>query len=230
MTGAAAPTLLERFAARLSERKAQPVQFLQIGAMDGLYSDPIQRMVKRHHWHGLLVEPMPHYFQRLQHNYHGHPGLQFANVAIGKTTGMQDFYYIDPEAILKHDLPEWTQGISSLLDSHIPSQERFFKLWHKENISQYVSQTQVKTLTLPMLLEEYKLPPIDLLQIDAEGYDLLILLQWDFKAHKPSIINLEFARLSESEKKTTTDTLLKHDYMISLQGLDVLAVLPELAF
>jgi len=42
---------------------------LQIGACDGELADPIMRYMHQYEWSGLLVEPLPDLFARLQHTY-----------------------------------------------------------------------------------------------------------------------------------------------------------------
>ncbi len=222
------PTTLEVMAGFLSARRTQ-VYFLQIGAMDGESFDPLHKLILQHCWHGVLVEPLPFHFSRLTKFYEGREGLFFANTAIGHDRGFSPFYYIDPATVQTHGLPPWVLGISSFYEQHILNQEVFLQKWGFSNIMQYVTRTEIGTVPLAALLEAYPLPRVDVLQIDTEGFDYQILRQWDFRSHKPAIINMEFDRLSDEDKKATTDTLLAEGYFISLQrGLDMLALQPEL--
>jgi hypothetical protein len=45
------------------------IQFVQIGASDGLHSDPIREFVVRDAWSGVFMEPLPYSFARLKKNY-----------------------------------------------------------------------------------------------------------------------------------------------------------------
>ena len=36
-----------------------PFRFVQVGANDGIYGDPLRTYIERHHWRGILVEPSP---------------------------------------------------------------------------------------------------------------------------------------------------------------------------
>src|SRR5262249_41430054 len=47
-------------------QKRPDVAFLQIGAFDGRQGDPLYQFITRHHWRGVLVEPMPDAFAKLQ--------------------------------------------------------------------------------------------------------------------------------------------------------------------
>jgi hypothetical protein len=58
--------------------------FLQIGAYDGLAGDPLRPIVAEdERWYGILVEPQPQAFERLQRNYRDAAHrLVFLNCAI----------------------------------------------------------------------------------------------------------------------------------------------------
>lgn len=223
----ARPSVLEAMAAVLSGLRDQ-VYFLQIGAMDGRTFDPLYEIILRHRWHGVLVEPMPHHFERLAQLHQGREGLRLVNLAVGNARGREPFHYVDPALILKHGLPTWVDGICSLLEEHVRGQEVYFNDAGFRDIMEYVSTASVETTTLPELLVAHPLDRVDVLQIDAEGFDYQILRQWRFGAQRPAIINLGFARLSGAEKKATMDLLLAEGYSVSLQGLDLLALQPEL--
>lgn len=66
--------------------------FIEIGAHDGLHFDPIYPWIKKHHWRGLLVEPQPRIFKRLQANYQDEPQLLFENAAIYARDGEVSLY------------------------------------------------------------------------------------------------------------------------------------------
>ena len=47
----------------LMERQGTRLNFVQIGANDGSYGDPLRPYVLRYPWHGILVEPQPDVFE-----------------------------------------------------------------------------------------------------------------------------------------------------------------------
>ena len=83
-------------------------------------------------------------------------------------------------------------------------------------------------LTMRLLLEAHGSPMVDVLQIDAEGFDYKILRQWDFSASTPSIVNLEHARLAAEEKSLAVELLLSQGYVLYRRGLDVTAFRSEM--
>jgi hypothetical protein len=56
-------TVLAAFAASRSGRAAT---FVQIGSNDGTTGDPLRTFTEANDWSGLLVEPVPYVFARLQ--------------------------------------------------------------------------------------------------------------------------------------------------------------------
>ena len=83
---------------------------------------------------------------------------------------------------------------------------------------------KVNSLPLGLLLERHELRDLDLLQIDAEGYDYEILKTLDFNQHKPRFINYERALLDEDEP-ACRQMLMSHGYVLMDSRIDTLAIL-----
>src|SRR5262249_51271932 len=78
---------------------------VQVGANDGESADPMFRTIqKSRHWRAMLIEPVPHMFERLKLNYAGVDRCALVNVAIAPTAGTLPIYYVDPKA--KEIMPE----------------------------------------------------------------------------------------------------------------------------
>src|SRR5262245_33603946 len=72
--------------------------FIQIGANDGVTSDPIRKYILNYHWRGILVEPQPDIFRALVANYDGETQLIFENVAIAPEDGIVSLFSADDPA------------------------------------------------------------------------------------------------------------------------------------
>src|SRR5947209_5761746 len=55
---------------------------VQVGAYDGNSGDPLHRFISRHQVRGILVEPQPLIFRRLQATYSGRTNLTLVNAAV----------------------------------------------------------------------------------------------------------------------------------------------------
>lgn len=85
------------------------------------------------------------------------------------------------------DVEETKMFYTSTASTGIPSLLKF-----NEN---QVASHEVSTIVLRDFVKEHKIEKIDFLKTDAEGYDLMVLKGFDFKALKPRVILCEFEDL-----------------------------------
>lgn len=150
----------------------------------------------------VLVEPIREYFDQLCRNYRNASNILFENAAIAETDDDREMYRlatgVDP---IKDGHGRWLTELSSLRE------ERIGRLWdkcevapgHKAYYLEHRVTETVACMTLHQLLDKHQLQHLDLLQIDAEGYDYKILKTLDFNVLKPSFINYERVLLQEDE-------------------------------
>jgi len=195
----------------ISQQK-KPVQFLQVGAMDGVSYDPIHPFIRNFGWHGVLVEPLPDMLERTRNNYQGCTGLVFENVAITEQVETKSLHRIAPEVIVKHKLPDWLKGMSTFSDTKL------------KDYQQYVTVEEVQCIPLMALIERNALPSIDVFQIDTEGYDYTVFKQLDFSKFRPTIINLEIVNLNVDELQSLERDLFAQDYVFYRYEFDMIAM------
>ena len=195
----------------ISQQK-KPVQFLQVGAMDGVSYDPIHPFIRNFGWHGVLVEPLPDMLERTRNNYQGCKGLVFENVAITEQVEIKKLYRIAPEVIVKHKLPDWLKGMSTFNETKL------------KDYQQHVTIENVHCISLMALIERNTLNHIDVFQIDTEGYDYTVFKQLDFSKFKPTIVNLEIVNLSADELQALEQDLFAQDYVFYRYEFDMIAM------
>ena len=193
--------------------------FVQIGANDGLIHDPIHRYVVKHAWHGVLVEPVPYYFQRLTAGYQDCPNLHFENAAIADLDGLRDFYRIREG--VEH-LPRWTDGIGSFYREVILSHR-----WVIPDIADYIVTEPVRCLCFDSLMQKYRIGNIDLLLIDTEGYDDQVLRQIDLAVVAPRIIVFEHKHLNKAARDTSWRRLRANGYRVKRHFGNTMAYVDE---
>ena len=66
---------------------------------------------------------------------------------------------------------------------------------------------------------------MDLLQIDAEGYDSELLRLFDLPRRKPAIVRFEHTHLSRPDYESCLTLLIDLGYRIAIYGGDTLAYL-----
>ena len=196
---------------------------LQIGAMDGVQYDPIHPFLKKGGWSGLLVEPLPDLFAALVDNYRGVTGLRFANVAISDHEGSLSLNRVDPAAIRSGAAPDWTIGVSSMFEDRNSIGGVKISAVDYERIRPHLVKQTVASTTLASLLRSHDVDHIDLLQIDAEGYDYQVLKQLDFDRFRPSIVHLEHYLLPPAEQEACFALLLRNGYVLGVRDIDLVA-------
>lgn len=97
--------------------------------------------------------------------------------------------------------------------------------WAIPNLKDYLVREKVKCIKLTRLIQKYKIKKIDLLSIDAEGYDYEVIKQLDFRKTKPNIIIYEHKHLSEKDRNDCERVLKENRYNIIKKLNNTLAYL-----
>lgn len=178
--------------------------FIQVGANDGARFDPLRRYVAAYGWRGLLVEPDPRYFQDLQANYRGIPGLRFLPAAVDTVRGERPLYYIDADM---SRLPEWARGVGSLDQAHVAAVATRLGLRADAIASRPVRAVPWDDVFLAAGVEAP-----DIVVLDTEGHDAALIHSLDFTRHAPQLLHFEHAHCSRAERLQVYDRLIDHGY------------------
>ena len=199
----------------LSEKKRRKIFFIQIGANDGQWGDNIYKFVRRDNWSGILIEPQREIFKRLLNNYKKRKNLFFENIAIDSTSGERDLYKIS------FCNSQWASGISSFIKNDVQKlidAGYIERMAFEESIKlpsdkrEWIGVEKVKIETLSNIIAKYKVKNIDLIMIDAEGYDFEIIKTIPFEEIKPSVIVYEHSHFNEEVMYESWKYLNKHGY------------------
>lgn len=217
-------SLMEAFA-----RVCSNLFFVEIGACDGVVSDPIYEFVKKHHWRGIAVEPQREVFERqLRANYSGIGGVVLENKAVATETGARELYTISFSS------SRWATGLASfrrsslqeLIDNgYVDECARKEGILPPPSKADYIGKMTVETISLRDLLERHRVEKIDLLQIDAEGYDFEIIKTVDFARVKPVVIHYEHVHLLPNERQECRSLLMQNGYSIMEETENTVAFL-----
>jgi FkbM family methyltransferase len=202
------------------------LNIIQIGANDGKTLDPIYKKNLEHGEKILLVEPQKIYNEVLINNYSNFKGeLNIENVAIGDGRGELEFYILKEEYWdeYKNKFGREANSLFSfnkklLSDLLAPRLGINFS-----EIDNYITTLDVDIVTLGSLIKKYNFNEIDLLQIDAEGYDFKIINS--LRDVKPKLINFESFRLSTEEWNSFKIFCEVNGYGFIQGTMDTLAIL-----
>lgn len=195
----------------------QDAFLVQIGSNDGKTGDPFYELLQKNkHWKALLVEPIPYFFQQLQQHYPDASRFKLENVAINQGECLP-FYWVDPLAQQQlPDLAYWAVQLGSFDKAHILKE-----LGAK--IEPFILSQELEGITVQQLLDRNQVQSIDILHIDAEGYDWKILSQLDLNQYQPQFILFEYHHLS-TEELALAKAFLQEQYELFDMGIDLLAV------
>ena len=190
--------------------------FLQVGSHEGQAGDPLSLYIKRDGWRGILVEPVPELFERLQVHYAGCAGLIFENVAVAEHNERRRFFKLRESAGEVYDQAD---SLGSL--------DRPVILSHGEQvpgIERYLEEIEVRCVSFSSLLDRHAVDHIDLLHIDAEGYDAKLLDCFPWQRLEPHYVLYEHDHLSTEERAAAESMLQGRGYQLRLSRTNTLAV------
>lgn len=193
---------------------AEDFSFVQIGANDGQRFDSLFEFVTGTRSNGLVVEPLPDFYERLALNYKNYPAVRPVRYALHPTLNSCPIYRVDPKR--EQELPPWAAGIASFLPDHhvrlgIPSE--------------FIVTEDVPCISLMELLRSEGITQLDLLQIDTEGFDAEIIGMIDFEEIQPRLLKYEHANLSASQQASAAAILRAQGYRMFREGGDTVGYL-----
>ncbi|HEX4138852.1 MAG TPA: FkbM family methyltransferase [Candidatus Methylacidiphilales bacterium] len=195
------------------DARGEMITVLQVGACDGAQNDPVRHQVVKGLTRAILIEPNPVAFARLQKTYEGLANVTLLQTAIGPTDGVAHLYRVRTD-VADHQAELFLQ-IASFDKEHLRR--------HGKTDDQ-IEQITVPSRTLGSLVAGLGLPKIDLLQIDAEGFDAEIVRMALKMPVKPDCINFEHVHLKKQDRRPLYAELSAAGYLLCHDQWNVLAM------
>lgn len=189
-------------AVRNWELNHEPFYFVQVGAHNGITSDPFHRfLVEGIAWRAILLEPQSACVRVLRSIYADRENIHIVHAAVGPTSPPDSsgnvssreltLYRISDEAV---GLPHWANQLASARREVIAS--------HRDripDIERWIVSETVPCIPLAEVVAQQGFPHIDLLATDTEGFDFEIVRQIDRLPSLPQFIYYENLHLSSDE-------------------------------
>lgn len=198
-----------------SRTKENDMTVLQIGANDGIHSDPINKYIVNLGWSGVLVEPVPSNFEELKQTYKDKPNVRLLQAAITDKDGT-----VAMHTPLRHADSSPLRGKDSMHRSVINKHR-----WLVYDFDELVEEIEVPALSVPSLLAITGLVEIDFLAVDTEGHDAVILNQFDLEKSPPHFILYEHCHLPSADQKDIANRLGDIGYSTTELRRDTFATL-----
>jgi FkbM family methyltransferase len=191
--------------------RGESLRFIQVGANDGRYGDPLRRYVLKYPWKGILVEPQPEVYEALKLNYAGlEDRLFFENVAISTDAGGMTLYRARNTFEREGEATRYAASVASS-DRRVTSKQLGLSPHDLEKV-------EVPTARLDDLVSKYAFEDFELLQIDTEGHDWHVLQTLDLSRVRPLVIQFEHGHLRPKELGRAVAHLNSHGYLVYYGG------------
>ena len=179
-------------------------KIIQVGSNDGLTDDYVMEIIKKYDLTSILIEPEPEAFKKLKENYHNSKKIVFINKALDKRDSSSKKFYIVKKEYLKF-YHENISVLSSFNNNHL------IKWGVKQS---HISSIDIECISWITLLDSNNFHDVQVICIDAEGYDheLVHSLFYDTKL-RPVII-FEWVNIPNSKIEDLLNLLKKNNYEI----------------
>ena len=200
---------------------------IQVGSNDGFQHDPLCKFIKRDDWHGLLLEPQPSAFKKLQYIYQN-DSVTPINRALDQEDKQRKLFRV------AFSDARWATGLSSFNRSqlvamvesgHIARQCNKYGIPMPEAEADIIGYDLIQCSSFDTLIAENEVKKVDLIHIDTEGYDYEVLKLFPFSSFQPKVVIFEHTHLSSEDRKLATEMLEKMGYTISSFGADTVALI-----
>lgn len=218
-----------RMVEAIGDRLHPGFTFANVGASDGVASDPIFPLAQRLRARGVAAEPVPYIYERLVANYGVLPDVRCEQVAISDQAGTETMWFLAPDSGAFEYI---TQSIGSLDKSHlletISSLRELSSNLRKEipvhpdhqgtrapiggegwpdDLESHVRSVEVEVITFEELLGRAGLEQVDMVNIDLEGRDFPVFTSIDWARWNPRVLVLETYHMTPVEASVVADTL-----------------------
>ena len=175
---------------------------IQIGANDGKRFDVINSFIKKYSPKAILVEPIKENYKDLKLNYKDQNNIFFENSAISVNNEINFLFKVDEQKFKFYD--EHIKGISSFDKSHL--------LKHGVSNS-HIKKENVKSISFEKLIEKYSVIYLDLLMVDAEGYDGDIVIDFLSNSSLRPLIIFEYLHIKNKKLEKLINILISKNFI-----------------
>ena len=174
---------------------------IQVGANDGKRFDELTRFIEKDIYKCILIEPIPRYFEELKKTFSDLNNVQFENSVMSENNEISSLYAVKDDCLKYYD--EHIKAISS------------FNLQHliKHGVKKkHINEVKVSSINFEKLINKYNLKNIDLLYVDAEGYDGKIVLDFFRSSSFSPVIIFEYIHIDTLTFKEVIKSLKERNY------------------
>ncbi|MEX1193385.1 MAG: FkbM family methyltransferase [Brumimicrobium sp.] len=182
-----------------------PIKLIQIGANDGLRSDPVREYILKYNCNVILIEADPINFSSLKKNYkHVNRNIKFLNRGVVHKEDESVSFYSFSEQGRKIISKEKQVQIARKASFDRAKFENHLKELGYTDAHALVSKQNIETISLNELFQNEFIP--DIIFTDTEGLDWALINSIDFSSFKPKVI---FFESKFNPKNTSKEAVFK---------------------
>ncbi len=175
---------------------------IQIGANDGKRFDILNKYIKKYSPKAVLVEPINQNYNELKLNYENQNNIFFENSAISINNEIHFLFKVDEKKLKFYD--DHIKGITSFDKSHLL----------KHGVSKFhIKKENVNSISFFELIKKYSIKNLDLLMIDAEGYDGNIMIDFLLNNSLRPLIIFEYFHIKNDIFKKLVNLLNSKNFI-----------------
>lgn len=178
-----------------AKKQGGKINVIQIGAFDGITSDPLRQFLTDPDIHAVLLEPQETPFKKLDSLYKESPNIRPIRAALAEHDG---FIYMSTSC-----------RDGSAMASTIEGHSKRFGIQNNA-----ITRVEVPCMTVSSLMRSVGWSHIDFLQVDVEGADWKVVKEFLLLPLKPRIINFEILHLSKEIRSESIKVLSGLGYQI----------------
>ncbi|MBI1182865.1 FkbM family methyltransferase [bacterium] len=211
---------------QFSKKLQHQVNFIQIGANDGINNDPLYKFIIAFHWRGLRLEPQQFVFEKLKKLHQNTIGITPLQCAIGPENGKATMYKV------AFSNKRWAHGLTTFnRETLLHELEKELKIGQGKikgervpaDKNAWIETIEVEQRTYTDILAQASFGRYDLLAIDAEGYDYE-LLKIAFEADVlPRAVLFEHINFDEETAELCANLLADKGYSVQQYGANSFA-------
>lgn len=210
------------------------ISVVEIGANDGIGSDPVYGFLHRYSDSSsvVLIEPQEDLIPILRDNYKAHPHAVVISSAVGEP-GEARLFSIDKEVWPELRVPyakNWPiyrapTGVTSLSKEHVKKWLMNITKKSPNEVETMIVEQTIQTHPLETILSKNSIQgTVDVLQVDTEGHDDIVLYN-SLGGHVcPAIVNFEYRNLASNRVAKCVDWLENQGYECFRGWVDMLCV------
>ncbi|QQS47670.1 MAG: FkbM family methyltransferase [Acidobacteriota bacterium] len=188
---------------------------VQVGAYDGVTGDPLHAFIEKYNLRAVLIEPQEAFYGKLLIKYEGNQNVRVINAVVANNREPLKLYCLSKDA---DRLVPWASQVASLNYNTLISHKRMIP-----DIESYIYERTVEAVTICDIADMMSPNRIDILYIDAEGYDAEIVMGIDFDIVMPDILHYEHKHLRSEDQNRCLEKLISGGYRIYIGPADTTA-------